>query len=176
VDGHLACVADLGSVDGPDGFAGILGAWLFEGYVATTDPDVMTLTVREAGHFQSDGYEVPIDVRRDGPSLAPFVALVLPTAGRCVSRWAPAPPTSSSTPASCPDCGVQVDGHTVTTKSGTDETSHQWIRHWATVSGDVHLAAAPETAQSAARVQVQDIIHGGLIGTEYVERYRITLD
>lgn len=42
--------------------------------------------------------------------------------------------------------------------------------------GEVHLAAAPETAQSEVRVQFQDIVHDGLVGTDYLERYRLTSD
>lgn len=63
------------------------------------------------------------------------------------------------------DCGVDLDGPGVETRSGTDETGHEWIRRWVVVPGSVHLAAAPETAQSSPRVQFQDIVHDGLVGT-----------
>lgn len=75
-----------------------------------------------------------------------------------------------------PDCGVRIGDTGVTTKTGTDETGHPWTRHWATVSGKVHLAAAPETAQAGARVQFQDIIHDGLVGADYLDRYRTSFD
>jgi hypothetical protein len=74
------------------------------------------------------------------------------------------------------DCGVQRGDPGVTMKSGTDETGYEWTRHWVSIPGSVHLAAAPETAQPAPRVQFQDIIHDGLIGASYLERCLTTFD
>jgi hypothetical protein len=64
----------------------------------------------------------------------------------------------------------------VSTTTGTDETGHNWTRHSATIAGEVHLAAAPGTAHSAPRVVFQDIIHDGLVGADYLYRYRTTID
>jgi hypothetical protein len=75
-----------------------------------------------------------------------------------------------------PDCGVRIGGPGVTTKTGTDETGYHWTRHWATIYGEIYFAAAPQTAQAQAPVQFQDIIHDGLVGTDYLQRYRVTLD
>jgi hypothetical protein len=75
-----------------------------------------------------------------------------------------------------PDCGLSTDDARVSTEEGTDQTGHNWIRRWATIAGDVHLAAAPETAQTAPRVQFQDIIHEGLVGSDYLYRYRTSFD
>jgi hypothetical protein len=40
----------------------------------------------------------------------------------------------------------------------------------------VHLADAPQTAQDAPRVIFQDIIYDGLVGIDYLERFRLTVD
>ncbi|MGW6282823.1 hypothetical protein [Kribbella sp. NPDC055071] len=64
----------------------------------------------------------------------------------------------------------------MTTRTGTDETGYEWSRRWATISGSVWLAAAPETAQVSPRVLFQDIIHEGLVGTSYLGRYRMSVD
>ena len=64
----------------------------------------------------------------------------------------------------------------MTTRTGTDETGYEWTRRWVSIEGSVHLAAAPETAQKAPRVQFQDIIHDGLVGADYLERYRLSFD
>jgi len=74
------------------------------------------------------------------------------------------------------DCGIDLHGPQVTTKTGTDETGHFWTSHWATIDGSVCLAAAPNTAQQAPRVQFQDIIYDGLLGADYLDRYRYTMD
>ena len=74
------------------------------------------------------------------------------------------------------ECEVNLDSPELTTRTGTDETGHQWTRHWIAIPCSVHLAAAPQTAQSSPRVQFQGIIHDGLVGAGYLERYRLTVD
>jgi gag-polyprotein putative aspartyl protease len=177
VDAHIACVADLGDVDGPAGFAGILGPGFFENHVTTTDPDAMSFTVQPSASFQKDnGYEIPLEMRRHDVSVDPFARLVLPS-GRevCVEVDTGSRNLILDT-RFMPDCGVRIESPGVLTKIGTDETGYQWTRRWATVSGEVYFAAAPETAQAGARVQFQGIIYDGLVGTDYLERYRVTFD
>ncbi|GAB1644389.1 retropepsin-like aspartic protease [Krasilnikovia sp. MM14-A1259] len=175
VDGHLACIADLGEVDGPDGFAGILGLDFFH-HTITIDPDASTLTVQPADSFPGDGYPIPLDLRRDAASVDPFATMVLPSGRQIHVEIDTGSANLILDTRLMPDCGIQPDDPTVTTKTGTDETGHPWTRHWATVHGDVYLEAAPQTAQAAARVQFQDIIHDGLVGTDYLHRYRVTID
>jgi hypothetical protein len=74
------------------------------------------------------------------------------------------------------ECDVDPDDPDVETATGTDETGHVWTRRFVTISGSVHLADAPHTAQEQPRVQFQDIVHDGLVGTAYLERYRFSLD
>src|SRR4029077_17561628 len=74
------------------------------------------------------------------------------------------------------ECGVDLAHASVSTTTGVDETGHEWTRHWSTIAGKIHLKGAPETAQPEPRVQFQEIIHDGLVGTDYLERYRATLD
>jgi hypothetical protein len=176
VDAHIACVADLGDDDGPAGFAGILGPGFFENQAVTTDPDAMSLVMQPATGFAADGYEIPLEIRRDGPSIDPFATLVLPSGREVCVEVDTGSGNLILDSRYLPDCGVQVDDPGVTTKTGTDETGYHWTRHWATISGPVHFAAAPETAQTNVRVQFQDIIHDGLVGTDYLERYRATFD
>jgi predicted aspartyl protease len=176
VEGHVAGVADLGAVDGPDGFAGILGPAFFEEQVLTTDPDGRTLTAQPREDFQPQGYVVPLDIRRESPSVDPFTRLLLPS-GREIDVEVD---TGSNhlilDTRFAADCGIELDGPAVTTRTGTDETGYEWTRRWATIDGTVQLAAAPGTAQTRPRVQFQDIIHDGLIGTDYLERYRFSFD
>jgi len=171
VDDHVAGAIDLG-----DQFAGILGPGFFDGYPPTIDPDRNTLTIEPASEAKSDAVVVPIDVERDGPSLTPLVPLVLPS-GRTIRVEVD---TGSNnlilTTRFLAECGVSLDDPAVETTTGTDETGHQWTRYFATIVGSVHLADAPQTAQEAPRVQFQDIIYDGLIGTDYLGRYRVTYD
>jgi hypothetical protein len=176
VDAPIAGVADLGDPDGPNGFAGILGPGFFEHHVVTTDSQTMTLTVRPTASFDGEGFEIPLDVRRDGPSMDPFTTLVLPSGREIVVEVDTGSHNLILDTRFMADCGIQIDDPGVTTKTGTDETGHEWTRRWATVDGEVYLAAAPQTAQARPYVHFQDIIYDGLVGTDYLERYRLTFD
>lgn len=175
-DGLVAGVLDLGDASGPLGFDGILGPGFFEGHAVTTDPDARTLTVARSCDAPADGAVVPLEVRRDGPSLDPFAELVLPS-GRTVHVEVD---TGSANlilaTRYLEDCGLAPDSPDLETTTGTDETGHPWVRHRATIRGSVHLAGAPTTAQATPRVQFQEIVHDGLVGTDYLERYRVTFD
>ncbi|WP_328998031.1 retropepsin-like domain-containing protein [Kribbella sp. NBC_00709] len=176
VDGHVAGMVDLGDPNDPNAFAGILGPTFFEGQVVTTDPDAMTLTVQPRETFVADGPEIPLEVRREPVSADPFARLVLPN-GREISVEVDTGSDSLILDTRfAVDCGVDLDGPDVLTRTGTDETGYAWTRHWVTVAGSVHLAAAPETAQASPRAQFQNIIHDGLVGTGYLDRYRMSFD
>jgi hypothetical protein len=176
VDAQIAGVADLGDLDGPNGFAGILGPGFFEEHVVTTDPDASTLTVRRRTDVVVDGPEIPLDVRRESVSVDPFTRLVLPSGREITVEVDTGSGSLILDTRFLSDCEVELDRPEVTTKTGTDETGYEWTRHWVTIDGSVHLAAAPETAQKAPRVQFQSIIHDGLVGADYLERYRLSFD
>jgi hypothetical protein len=176
VDGHVAGVADLGDIDGPSGFAGIIGPGLFENHIVTTDSRAMTLTVRSAEDFDEKGAEIPLDIRRHGPSVDPFTTLVLPSGREVVVEVDTGSHNLILDTRFLADCGIGIDDDGITAKTGVDETGYHWTRRWATIPGEVYLAAAPQTAQAQPRVQFQDIVHDGLIGTDYLERYRLSFD
>jgi len=171
VEDHVAGVIDLG-----DEFAGILGPGFFEGHPPTIDPDRGTVTIQPASEAASDGLVVPIEVERDGPSFTPFVPLILPSGRKIRVEIDTGSHNLILDTRFLAECGPSPDGPAVETTTGTDETGHEWTRHYATIIGSVHLADAPQTAQEAPRVMFQDIIYDGLIGTDYLGRYRVTYD
>ena len=170
MEGHVAASVDLG-----DGFDGILGPGFFADRIVTTDPVAETFTVHDAG-ATVEGSEVPLEIHRDGPSADPFAELVLPS-GRTV-------PVEVDTGSDrlildtrfMAECGLEVGGPGVSAREGVDETGNTYVRYDATLAGGVHLKAAPETAQDAPRVIFQEIIHDGLIGSEYLYRYLFSFD
>jgi hypothetical protein len=170
VAGHVAASVDLG-----EGFDGILGPSYFAHHVVTTDPAAGTFTVHEEGELV-EGIEVPLEIHRDGRSADPFAELVLPS-GRTVV-------VEVDTGSDClildtrfmAECGLEVGGAGVTAREGVDETGHPYVRYDAKLPGRVHLAAAPETGQDDAKVIFQEIIHDGLVGSDYLYRYRFSFD
>ncbi|MFB9235817.1 retropepsin-like aspartic protease [Plantactinospora siamensis] len=176
VDDHLACVADLGETDGPAGFTGILGLGFLGDHAYTTDPAASTLTVHPAADVPPGGVEIPLEIRRNGPSVDPFARLVLPSGREVLVEIDTGSGSLILDTRFMADCGIEPGAPEVTTTTGTDETGYAWTRHWATIPGAVHLAAAPQTRQAAPRVQFQRIIHDGLLGAEYLDRYRYCVD
>lgn len=61
-------------------------------------------------------------------------------------------------------------------RAGVDETGYSWTRRFSTLAGSIHLTGAAETGQERPRVMFQEIIHDGLLGTAYLDRYRYTVD
>ena len=176
VDEVIAGVVDLGESEGDNGFDGIIGPQFFAGHVVTTDPAAMTLTIEPADQFTVDGFAIPLEIREHGISVDPFVTLVLPSGREVVVEVDTGSDTLILDMRFMADCGVEADGEGVSVKTGVDETGYHWTRYWATAKGSVHLAAAPETAQTQPRVMFQEIIHDGLIGSEYLGRYRSSFD
>lgn len=171
VDGHVGGVIDL-----CEGFDGILGPGFFAGYPYTVDSDRGTLTIEPASEAKVDGVVVPIEVERDGPSLTPFVPLVLPSGRKIRVELDTGSHNLILDTRYLAECGLSLDDTGVETTTGTDETGYRWTRHYATIDGSVALADAPQTAQEAPRVMFQDIIYDGLIGADYLGRYRVTYD
>jgi hypothetical protein len=165
---RVAGVFDLGTE-----FDGILSPGFFEPYALTIDPVERTLTIGDA---PTDGVTVPIDVHRDGPSVDSFVPLVLPSGRRITVEVDTGSEALILDTRFIADCGLSPDDPAIETETGTDETGYDWTRRHATAEGSVHLADAPQTAHDAPRVIFQDIIHDGLVGTGYLERFRLTVD
>ena len=170
VDDHTAVAVDLG-----EGFDGIVGPAYFGDRATTTDVVAGTFTVHERG-ATLEGMAVPVDVHRDSLGSDPFVDLVLPS-GRTVSVEVDTGSDSLILDARfMAECGLTPDADAVTTREGVDETGHGYVRYDAVLRGSVHLAAAPETSLQAPKGFFQEIIHDGLVGSEFLYRYRFSVD
>ena len=170
VDGHVAASVDLG-----DGFDGILGPAYFADRIVTTDPVAGTFTVHQPG-ATVEGFDVPVDLHRDGLSVDPFVELVLPSGRTVVVEVDTGSDSLILDARFMAECGLEVGGPGVAARDGVDETGHAYVRYDATLAGAVHLKAAPETVQGTPEVIFQEIIHDGLIGSAYLYRYRFSFD
>ena len=170
VDGHVAAAVDLG-----EGFDGILGPTYFADRVVTTDPAAGALTVHEKDD-RVEGIEVPLRMHRDGRSADPFAELVLPSGRAVLVEVDTGSDRLIVDTGFMAECGLAIGGPGVTAGEGVDETGHSYVRYDATLAGSVHLAAAPETAQDHPGVIFQRIVHDGLVGSDYLYRYRFSFD
>lgn len=170
VSGQVAAAVDLG-----DGFDGILGPSYFAGRIVTTDPAAGTFTVHEPDEHV-EGIVVPLQLHRDGRSADPFAELVLPSGRTVLVEVDTGSDSLILDTRFMGECGLEVGGRGVDAREGVDETGHSYVRYDATLSGSVHLAAAPETAQDRPKVIFQEIVHDGLVGSDYLYRYRFSFD
>ncbi len=163
-------VFDLGSTDGPGGFDGILGLDVLRHVVVEVNPATMTVEVNPDRPMPAEAAVVPVRVEEDGPSVALFARLRLPSG--TVAE------VEVDTGSGClildarfmHDCGV-VEGDGTDTVVGTDETDHQFVRHFADVQGEVTLLREPDSVQDRPRAMFQDIRHDGLLGSEFLSRW-----
>jgi hypothetical protein len=173
-DDHLAGVLDMGDVTGEEGFDGILGLDLFADLCVTVDPVDRTISLMDAA--PPEGLVVPVEVERDGPSVAMYTRLELPS-GRVVRVEVDTGSGSLILDDSLmADCGITPDSPAVNAQTGTDETGHDYIRRFVTISGSVRVPGLPETTHDRPRVQFQRIMYDGLVGTAFLNRFRHTFD
>jgi hypothetical protein len=140
VEALMAGVLDMGPAQGPSGFDGILSLGFFDGCAYTVDPAAMTLTIGRSTAAPSAGVAVPLEVRRDGHSVEAFVRLVLPSGRAVLVEVDTGSETLILDQQFLGDCGLPAGSPAVQTTTGTDETGHEWVRHWAVAEGPVHLA------------------------------------
>ncbi len=169
---QVAAVVDLGPEDEEGGFSGALGLTAFNDHPVTVDPDSSTLTLGEPGQAT---FRVPLNIRRRGPSTDPFAELALPV-GRTISVEVDTGPGCLIL-----DAGLLSRGEVTTlgdleASEGVDETGYEWVRLRGRLDGGIHFAGAPQSRQENPRVLFQDIIYDGLIGTEFLDRFRYTFD
>lgn len=71
--------------------------------------------------------------------------------------------------------GVDFESDDVEHREGQDETGHTYTRYFTTLQ---RLAFAPKPDDSATdlRVMFQEIIHDGLVGTQFLGNYTVTFD
>lgn len=168
-------VFDLGPTGGASGFDGILGLDLLREVVVRIDPLTRLVDLQRDMPLEIDDVEVPVRVHHDGPSVTLFAGLRLPS-GRVVE-------VEIDTGSGClildsrlmTDCGVGA-GDVTETLAGTDETGHCYTRSFANVRGAVDLVGAPAAAQQDPRVMFQNIVHDGLLGSEFLDRFIHSFD
>lgn len=169
---QMAAVMNLGGESGDDGFSGILGLSPFDGIPVTVDPGSSTLTLND---HRSATYRVPLDIKRSGPSTDPFAELVL-TDGSTIHVEVDTGSESLILDSRFLAGGqVEIEG-APEVREGIDQTGNPWRRQLGRLKGGVHLQAAPDSRQDQPAVIFQDIIHDGLVGTDYLNRFRYTID
>lgn len=171
-----AAIADLGAVDGPDGFDGILGLDVLGDHCLTIDPFAGTLSLGRPTTASGQSFTVSVRPHRQGPSLDLRVDLRLPDGSVVeveVDTGSARTILDSPLMAACAVDGTEPGARTV---EGTDETGHEFVRRFIQIPGAVGLVEAPGTAHCQPTVMFQDLAFDGLIGTDFLDRFIQTYD
>lgn len=169
---QVAAVADLDQQGGGAAFAGILGLTAFADTPITVDPGTRTIKLGDSGDAE---FRIPLDVQRQGPSTTPFAELVLPH-GDLVKVEVDTGSDCLILDTAVLRRGAVTPVGELQTADGIDETGYHWQRTSGPIEGSVFLAAAPRSRQEEPRVLFQDIVHDGLVGSDYLDRFRYTVD
>lgn len=71
--------------------------------------------------------------------------------------------------------GIDFEADTVERREGQDETDHTYTRYFTTLD-ELAFVDAPTRSATNLRVMFQEIIHDGLVGTQFMEQFEVTFD
>ena len=164
---------------GGESVDGILSLGFFEHTPVTEDHRARTLTIESEVSIRrrsSEGKGIGVEVEKEGPSLAMFTQLRLPSGATARVEVDTGSMSLILHERFMSELGVRKGDPGVRTMEGTDETGHRFVRYATRLAGEVALEAAPELGQSNPDVIFQDIIYDGLVGLSFLHRYVATYD
>ena len=166
VEGAEVGILDLELPPALDHVSGFLSLEFFAEQPVTVDYPNRTVALGAR-----DGVALDVKTHWDGPAVTVFLPLELPS-GETVSVEV--------------DMGSDVlildhrfrklgvgEARVV---DGVDETGNGYTRTFMQLGGSIHPAQAPELTQDDPQVMFQEIIHDGLIGKDFLERFAVTFD
>lgn len=172
-----AVILDLGVTAGSDLFDGILGLDVLGHHPVTIDPFTSTLHLGSFAQPHAAAVrQVSVRLHRNGPAVDLRTDLRLPDGTVLEAEIDTGSDTTILDSRFMSACGVDGTEPDAQTVEGTDETGHRFVRRFIRISGALSLATAPETTHSQPQVMFQDIALGGLIGTDFLNRYTQTYD
>ncbi len=168
---------DFGSF-GPvaDRIDGILSLGCFERTGVTLDPGARTLSAAVRPPDASAAEGVAVEAVRDGPSISLFAPLVLPDGSRIRVEVDTGSDSLILDSKRMETLGLRPERGEVTTREGTDETGHRYVRHAARLTGPIFLDGAPSRSQTDPPVIFQSIIYDGLVGYDFFRRFVTSID
>lgn len=158
---------------------GILSLGYFDRTPVTEDHHTRTLTIESDDSLRqrsAEGKEIRVEVEREGPTLAMFLKIRLPSGGLARVEVDTGSQALILHERYMVELGVGRDGPDVRTIRGLDETGHRYVRFGARLPGEISPAEAPEFSQSNSDVIFQNIIYDGLIGLGFLRRFITTYD
>ena len=177
--GIPAGIFDLSAMAGLEGIEGFLSLQYFRSTPVTVDYPARVLILEDEESLArraESGMAVGVRVEHDGPSTDVHLALRLP-GGRVISAEVDAGSDRLIlNQALAAEAGVDLAGQAVQQVEGLDETGRSFTRSFASLRGDLSVAAAPQIRQADPDVMFQEIIYDGLVGDRFLRNFIVTYD
>jgi len=161
------------------GIDGIVSLGFFAQIPFTLDYRAQALVLEDANSLvgrQAAGTAVAVHVERDGPSTSLFARMALPRGASAQVEIDTGSNSLILDERYMRLLGVDPADRAVEVVRGQDETSHGYLRHFASITGTIHFVDAPALQQDHPRVMFQKIIHDGLVGRAFLDHFTVTFD
>jgi hypothetical protein len=184
VGGHLwrdapVGVFDMQAMAGLEGVDGFLSLTCFEDTAVTVDYRAGLLIVEEEASLASRaaaGMPVPVQVKKDGCSVDLSLGVSLPSGREIQVEVDTGSDVLILDIGLARDAGIDLNGAGVRKVEGVDETGNEFIRYFATMTGDLGISEAPQLTVSRPQVMFQKIIYDGLVGNQFLRNFTTTYD
>lgn len=166
----------------PDGFAGVegfLSPAFFDGIPFTLElarDRILVESSESLSHIQKAGKRVPLELKRDAPSITMFMEMVLPDGQVAAVEVDTGSGILILDSTYMNGLGIRTTDRDTRSMEGKDETGNGYLRYFARMGGSVHVRFQPDLVQPDPEVMFQEIIYDGLVGVDFLSRYSVTFD
>jgi hypothetical protein len=172
-------VFDLEAMMPGSEIGGFLSLGFFKNLPYSVDYKKQTITFENSASLESirsEGTRVPVQLDIQGPSLQIFMPLVLPDGRRISVEVDTGSQILILNDTFMKALGVAPDGPEVRRRDGKDETGNTFSRFFTSLKGKVHLFQSTDIGVEHPDVMFQKIIYDGLVGHDFLSRFRVTYD
>ena len=170
---------DMPAMAGFDGIDGMLSLTYFRSVPITIDYQAGLVVIEDQvslGRRLDAGTPVTVHLDNDGDSTDLMLGIDLPN-GRAITVEVD---TGSETlvldVSLAADAGVDLRAESTTKHESKDETGYEFVRYFATISGEISVTGAPKIRMPDPDVMFQKIIYDGLIGDRFLRNFTTTYD
>jgi hypothetical protein len=172
-------IFDMQDMAGLDGIEGFVSLSYFRTIPVTIDYSAGSLILEDEASLArraATGTQVSVDVEYDGCSTDLLLGIDLP-GGRPITVEVD---TGNDMLILNEDLastvGIDLHGENVRVVEGKDETGHEYVRYFTSLTGDISVTGAPAIRASSPQVMFQKIIYDGLVGDRFLRNFTTPYD
>jgi hypothetical protein len=172
-------IFDMHAMAGLDGVEGFLSLSYFRTIPVTIDYPAGLLVIEDEASLAlryAAGTPVTVRVEYDGCSTDLLLGIDLPGGRPITVEVDTGSDTLILNQTLASVVGIDLHDNNVRKFEGTDETGHEFVRYFTTLSGDVSVTGAHLIRAADPQVMFQEIIYDGLVGDKFLRNFTTTYD